>query len=89
MRSLLRHPNYYKNKFTFFLPSIRMKKKNIIFNDEKINESNFCKNKKLSKIDDIDVNIILVSKEKKHMVKKAHLNTLLDIMEIVSLDHYE
>ena len=89
MRSLLRHPNYYKNKFTFFLPSIRMKKNNIIFNDEKINESNFCKNKKLSKIDDIDVNIILVSKEKKHMVKKAYLNTLLDIMEIVSLDHYE
>ena len=39
-----------------------MSGKNIIFDDEKINESNFYKNKKLSKIDDIDVNKILISK---------------------------
>ena len=32
-----------------------MSGKNIIFNDEKINKSNFYKNKKLSKIDEIDV----------------------------------
>ena len=35
---------------------------NIIFGDKKINKTNFYKNKKLSKIDDIDVNKILVSK---------------------------
>ena len=63
-----------------------MSGKNIIFDDKKINKSNFYKNKKLSKIDDIDVNKILISK-KKHIVKKAHLNTL-DIMTMMSLDHY-
>ena len=40
-----------------------MRGKNIIFSDKKINKSNFYKNKKLSKIDDIDVNKILVSKK--------------------------
>ena len=35
---------------------------NIIFGDKKINKTNFYKNKKLSKIDDIDVNKILISK---------------------------
>ena len=40
-----------------------MSGKNIFFNDNKINKSNFYKNKKLSKIDDIDVNEILVSKK--------------------------
>ena len=63
-----------------------MSGKNIIFDDKKINKSNFYKNKKLSKIDDIDVNKILMSK-KKHIVKKTHLNTL-DIMTMMSLDHY-
>ena len=48
-----------------------MNGKNIIFNNEKINKSNFYKNKKLSKTDDIYVNKILASK-KNHMVKKAH-----------------
>ena len=37
--------------------------KNIIFNDKKINKSNFYKNKRLFKIDDIDINRILVSKK--------------------------
>ena len=35
-----------------------MSGKNILFNDEKINKSSFHKNKKLSKIDDIDVDKI-------------------------------
>ena len=70
MRSLLRHPNYYKKNFTFFSPSIKMSGKNIIFNDEKINKSNFYQNKKLSEIDGIDVNIILVSKKKKKKEKR-------------------
>ena len=38
--------------------------KNINFNDKKFNKSNFFKNKKLFKIDDIDINEILVSKKK-------------------------
>ena len=44
----------------FFAPSIRMSEMNIFFDDKKINKSNFYKNKKLSKIDDTDVNKILV-----------------------------
>ena len=70
MRSLLSHP---KKIFTFFFsPRIKISGKNIIFHDEKINRSNFYKNKKLSnfyknkklsKIGDIDVNKILISKK--------------------------
>ena len=41
--------------------------KNINFGDNKINKSDFYRNKKVVKIDDIDVNKILVSKEN-HMV---------------------
>ena len=37
-----------------------MNGKNIIFNNKKIKKSNFYENKKLSQIDDIDVNKILV-----------------------------
>ena len=42
---------------------------------------------KIVKIDDSDVNKILVSKEKLHGIK-IHLNTLLDIMIMMLLDHY-
>ena len=35
----------------------------IIFNDKKINNSNFYKNKKVFKMEDIDINRILVSKK--------------------------
>ena len=65
-----------------------MNGKDIIFIDEKINKSNFYKNKKLSKIDDIDVNKILVSKKESYGKKKAHLNTSVGIMMMMSLDHY-
>ena len=41
-----------------------MSGKNIILNDKKISKSNFYKNKKLFKIDDINVSKILVSKRK-------------------------
>ena len=47
-----------------------MSGKNIIFNDENINKSNFYKNKKLSKIDEIDVDKILVSKKEPYDTKK-------------------
>ena len=48
-----------------------MSGKNIIFNDKKINKSNFYKNKKLSKIDEIDVDKILVSKKEPYGTKKS------------------
>ena len=55
-----------------------MSGKSINFEDKKINQSNFCKNK-LFKIKDIDINKILVSK-KKSCVTKIHLNISSDIM---------
>ena len=57
------------------------------FGDKKINKSNFYKNKRLFKTDDIDVNKMLVS-EKEPYDKKAHLNTLLGMMIMMLLDHY-
>ena len=63
MRILARYVNYYKKIFTFFSHIIRMSKKNIVFNDKKINKSDFYKSKKLFQIDDIDVDKILVSKK--------------------------
>ena len=61
--------------------------KNINFNNKKINKSNFYKKKKLSKINYIDVNKILVPK-KNHMVLKVHLNIPLDIVIMMTLNHY-
>ena len=46
-----------------------MSGESINFEDEKINKSNFYKNKKLFMIEDIDINNILVSK-KNHMTQK-------------------
>ena len=48
-----------------------MNGKNIIFSDKKINKSNFYKNKKLSKIDKIDVDKILVSKKEPYGTKNS------------------
>ena len=48
-----------------------MSAKNIIFNDKKINKSNFYKNKKLFKIDYLDIHEILVSKAKPHWKKSS------------------
>ena len=61
----------------------------IIFDDKKIKISDFykSKNKKTFNIDGIVLNKILVSK-KYYMVKIIHLNTLLDIMIMILLDHY-
>ena len=64
-----------------------MSGKNILFNDKKINKSNSYKNKKLFRIDDVDINKMLVSKREPY-VKKAHLNTLLGMMIMIILDHY-
>ena len=71
-----------------------MSGKDTIFDDKKINRSNFYKNKKLYRyyietirIDDIDANKIIIS-QKEASDKKVHLNTSLDIMTMMSLDHY-
>ena len=46
-----------------------MSGKNIIFNDKKIIKSNLYKNKKLSKIDETDVDKILASKKDSYGTK--------------------
>ena len=56
-----------------------MSGKDVSSEDKKIKKNNFYKNKKVTKIDDIDVN---------HMVQKILSNTLLDTMIIMLLDHY-
>ena len=48
-----------------------MSEKNIISNDKKIEKSNFYKNKKLSKTDDIDANKILISKRQTYGKKSS------------------
>ena len=54
---------------------------------KKIKKSDFYKNKKITKIDQIDVNGILVSKEEPY-VQKIHLNTSSDTMIMMLLGHY-
>ena len=64
-----------------------MSEMNINFGDKKIEKTDFYNNKEIFNIDDIDVNKILVSK-KNHTANIMHLNTLLDIMAMILLDHY-
>ena len=64
-----------------------MSEKNVNFGDKKIKKSDFYKNRKEIKIDDIDVNKILVSKEEPYG-SKIYLNTLLDTMIMMLLEHY-
>ena len=63
-----------------------MSRKNVNFGDKKIKKISFYKNKKVIKIDDIDVNKILFLK-KNHMAQKFNLITLLDTTMMLS-DHY-
>ena len=78
----------YENYFDFlFLHHIRMSRKNIIFDNKKISKSNFYKNKKLIPMNNADVNKILVSKRESYGTK-IHLNNLLGIMTMITLDHY-
>ena len=66
-----------------------MSGKSINFNDIKIKKSDFYENKKINNIEDINVDNILVSKKEPYGTKKKiHLNTLLDIMITILLDHY-
>ena len=64
-----------------------MSRKNINFEDRKIKKSDFYKNKKVIKIDDIDVKKMLISKEEPY-VQKINQSTLLDTMVMMLLDHY-
>ena len=64
-----------------------MSRKNINFNNIKIRKSTFYKDKIINNIEDTDVNNILVSKKEAYGTK-IHLNTLLDIVIMISLDHY-
>ena len=72
MWSLLVHPICYKKNFYFFFsPSMRMSGKNINLGDKIIKKSYLYKNKKVTKIDDIDVNEILISKEEPYGTKNS------------------
>ena len=62
--------NHDKKKLFFSLQYIRMSGKNINFDDNKIRKSTFYKNKTINKIEDIDVNNILVSKKRSIQYKK-------------------
>ena len=53
------------------MPSIRISRKNVNFGDKKTKISDFYKNKKVTKIDYIDVNKILVSKEEPYGTKNS------------------
>ena len=58
---------------------------NIIFNNKKINKRNFYKNKNYLRY----MTLMLIRyQSKNHMLKKAHLNTSLGILMMMSLDHY-
>ena len=65
-----------------------MSGKNIIFNDKKINESNFYRGKKLFKVDEININKILAFQKELYCKKKTYLNNLLGTTILITLDHY-
>ena len=71
MRSLFRHPNYCEKILHFFFPSTTMSGKNINLEDKKIKKSDLYKSKKVLKVDDIDVNKILVSKKEPYGTNKS------------------
>ena len=64
-----------------------MSRKEINFDDKKIKKSSFYKDKKINNIEDINVNNILVSKKESYS-NKIQLNTLSDIMIMISMDRY-
>ena len=69
----------------FFFAGYKNECKEHNFEDKKIKKSDFYKNKKIAKIDDIDVSKILVSKKESY---GTNLDILLDIMIMMLLDHY-
>ena len=77
----------FRKKVTFFYLSIRMSGKSINVGGKKIKKSNFYKNKKIFKIDNIDGNKILIS-EKESCTEKSQLNISLDLMIRMLLELY-
>ena len=65
-----------------------MSGKNINFDDKKIKRSSFYKKKKINNIEDIDVNNILVSKNKPYGTKHFHKYFISDTVIMIILDHY-
>ena len=63
-----------------------MSGKTINFNDKKVRKNNFYRNKKIYKIEDIDINNVLVSKKEQCGTKNSF--KLLDIMIMILLDPY-
>ena len=64
-----------------------MSGKNINFEDKKIKKSDLYKNKKITKIDDIDVNKVLVSKKESYGTKNS-FKYFIRYNDNVLLDHY-
>ena len=64
---------YYKKFLFFFFRIYENEWKEYKFNDKNIRKSDFYKNKKINKIDDIDVNNILVSKKESYRNKNLLL----------------
>ena len=64
-----------------------MSRKNVNFRDKNIKKSDFYKNKKVTKINDIDANKILAFKEEPYR-QKIYSNTLSDLMIMMLLDCY-
>ena len=64
-----------------------MSGKSINFDNKKILKSDFYKNKKLLKIEDIDINKVFFSK-KNQMVQKMLLHILLDTLMMMKLNQY-
>ena len=64
-----------------------MSRKKINFDYKILEKKDFYENKKVFNIDDIDVNKYQFLK-KNQMAQRMHLNTSLDIMIMILLDHY-
>ena len=64
-----------------------MSEKNVNFGDQKNKKKWLLQKQKITKVDQIDVNGILVSKEEPY-VQKIHLNTSSDTMIMMLLDYY-
>ena len=63
--------------------------KNVHFDDRKIKKSDFHKNKIVTKIDDIDVNTILVSKDEPYGTKNSFKYFIgYNDNDVILLDHY-
>ena len=68
---IFRQPNFYRKLLIVFSSSIRMSGENIVFDDKKINKSNFYKKKKLFNTYDMEVDEILIFKKESYGQKSS------------------